>query len=376
MSEIGDLLELLHTSDRRWRTIRMIGRERRREGLLLEAFHRAFDQSRGTVETPLLGSVPESDVRVERWALSVARDRKVRAEFSVGDETLVAVMDGERWWHWSPSSGGQTNEADPGDGGTHGTGPGAALLETAVILPTLSFEITGLAEIAGRSVVAVTAVPEPSARDRFVPTGLHGIGSGADEYRFLVDAERGVLLRSEAHLGGAPFRVLEADEVAFDEELPPETFVLELPTGQGFSAPPEYRHMALDRLPGEVPFTVLVPEHPPVAADPSDPAEPPRAMIMPAAPRWNMPAHAHISYELGLGRMLSLRESAEPLPVREGQDFTAREDLLVGRDGVSDPPRPTVRMSRGGTHVELEAVGMSLEELIDLADTLVPLTAH
>ena len=75
-----------------------------------------------------------------------APERKVRAEFSIGDEQLLAILDGERWWHWSPSYGGQTNAADPGEGGSHGTGPGAALLETAAILPALAFEITVAAE--------------------------------------------------------------------------------------------------------------------------------------------------------------------------------------------------------------------------------------
>jgi hypothetical protein len=341
---------------------------------LLEAFQREIAHRRGTVAA--FGHAPttvEASGREERWALWVAPERRIRAEFSVGNEQLVAVLQGDRWWHWSPSAGGQTNAADPADGGSHGTGPGAALLETVAILPALTFEITGHTETVGRPAVAVTATPELSARDRFVPTALHGIGSGADEYLLMVDIDRGVLLRSEARMGGEPFRVLEVDGVGFDEELPPETFALELPAGQAFEAPPEYPELSLERLPGEVPFTVLVPEHPPVATEPSDPVEPPRAMIMPAAPRWNMPAHAHINYELGSGRMLSLRESAEPLPVREGQDLTPRGDLLVGRDGISSSPRPTVRMSRSGTHVELEAVGMSIEELVELAGTLVPL---
>lgn len=377
MSELGDLLELLHTSDRRWRTVRLVGREWRQEARLLEAFHREVARRRGAVAMFGHGTgAPKPIEREDRWALWVAPKGRVRAEFSVGEDEMVAVLRGNEWWHWSPSTGGQTNAADPTDGGSHGTGPGAALLETAAILPALSFEITGKTEAAGRSALAVRATPVPSERDLHRLSGLHGIGSGADEYRLLVDAERGILLRAQALLGGEAFRLLEMNEVGFDEELPPETFILELPPGQAFSSPPEYRDVPLDRLSGEVAFTVFVPEHPPVAADPMEPVEPPRtAMIMPAAPRWNVPPHVHLTYQLGPGRMLTLRESAEPMPVREDQELTPRGDLLVGDDRSSSPRRTNVRLRRNGTHVELEAMGMSLDELVELAATLVPLPA-
>jgi len=96
-------------------------------------------------------------------------------------------------------------------------------------------------------------------------------------------------------------------------------------------------------------------------------------MIMPAAPRWNMPAHVHVSYQLGRGRMLTLREAAEAMPVREGQVLEPRDDLLVGEARTVQPPRTNVRLQRQGTHVELEGMGMSLDELVALADTLVAL---
>ncbi len=338
MSELADLLELLHTSDRQWRTVRLAGREWRHEARLLEAFRRGIPRRRGAVAVFGHGSAtPEPTERDERWALWVAPDRRVRAEFSVGHEQLVAVLQDDRWWHWSPSTGGQTNAADSGERGSHGTGPGSAPLETASILPALSFEITGRVETAGRRAMAVTATPVPSARDLRVPSGLHGIGSGADEYRLLVDAERGVLLRSEARLRGEPFRVLEVEAIGFDEEMPPETFVLKLPRAQEFSLPPEYRDVPVERLPGEVPFTVLVPEHPPVAEDPAESVEPPRqATIMPPAPRWSIPLHVHLTYQLGPGRILTLRESAEPMPVRAAGVLTAGRH--AGRPGSDHEP--------------------------------------
>ena len=46
---------------------------------------------------------------------------------------------------------------------------------------------------------------------------FHLLGTGADEYRLIVDAEVGLILRCEAKYQGAPFRVLEVDQVAVDE---------------------------------------------------------------------------------------------------------------------------------------------------------------
>jgi hypothetical protein len=52
--------------------------------------------------------------------------------------------------------------------------PGAAMLETAAILPSLWFEITRRTEGAGRPAIAVRAAPIPSERDLHLPSGLHG----------------------------------------------------------------------------------------------------------------------------------------------------------------------------------------------------------
>lgn len=298
MSELGDLLELLLTSDRRWRTFRATGREWRHTQRLLTAFEREARKRTAVMTYGGRAEGRDPAEQDERWALWIAPQAMVRAEFAVGDETITAVLDGYRWWRWSPSDGARTNAANPQDQSSHGTGPGAALLETASILPGLSFEITGRVEFAGRSAVAVRATPLHSERDQYFPSGLHGIGS-ADEYELLVDAERGVVLRAEARLDGSPFKVVDVTEVAFDEDFPPDTFVLELPPGETFESPPDFRDVPLDRMESEVPFTVLVPEHPPIGSGPGEPLETPeRGMIMPAAPRWNMPAHAHISYHL------------------------------------------------------------------------------
>src|SRR5580704_15572710 len=56
---------------------------------------------------------------------------------------------------------------------------------------------------------------------------LHPMGLGADEYRFALDAQQGVLLRSEARRANRPFLVLEMTEVRFDEHFDADMFAPE-----------------------------------------------------------------------------------------------------------------------------------------------------
>jgi hypothetical protein len=75
--------------------------------------------------------------------------------------------------------------------------------------------------LVGRDVFRVRGVPR--ARLGHEPDhGLHELGVGADDYLFSVDAQRGVLLRSEARFREQPFAVIEITEVAFDADPPPE----------------------------------------------------------------------------------------------------------------------------------------------------------
>jgi hypothetical protein len=69
---------------------------------------------------------------------------------------------------------------------------------------------------------------------RFVCWPIHDLGTGADEFELPVDEKRGIILRSEGRLRGLPFRVIEMDEVVFDEDLGSECFTLLPPTGQDF----------------------------------------------------------------------------------------------------------------------------------------------
>jgi hypothetical protein len=47
------------------------------------------------------------------------------------------------------------------------------------------------------------------------------------EYLLALDNKWAVLLRSEARIGGAPFRIIEMTQVTFNGELASETFAVE-----------------------------------------------------------------------------------------------------------------------------------------------------
>jgi len=65
----------------------------------------------------------------------------------------------------------------------------------------------------------------------YPPSIFHGFYApdGTTDHLLLVDAEVGVILRAAARLEGREFYVAEVTEIAFDEELPEDTFRLELP---------------------------------------------------------------------------------------------------------------------------------------------------
>jgi hypothetical protein len=159
------------------------------------------------------------DDNEEVWRLWIEQPEHRRAEFGTGQETGTAVWAGNTWWSWTSGQEVTTNAGDTNY--QHGKGPSERLVEPSGLLGSLEIELLGREVILGRPVFSV----------RGSPTGLcqlflHGLGSGADEYILLVDAERGVILRSEARLENRPFTIIAMTEVAFDRPLPAETFLV------------------------------------------------------------------------------------------------------------------------------------------------------
>jgi outer membrane lipoprotein-sorting protein len=372
VSELGEVLELMHTSEQRWCSVRASGREWRHAALNLEAFMSMVERRRpGSVAVfgSSAGEVEEPEESDSTWRLWMEGRHRVRAEFAVGQgEMVTAVVDGSTWWSWSPSTGALTNEGS--ENAETGLGPGTALVHPAVILPAIDLEIRGRTTKLDRSVYEVLATPSEEDEEAENSGLLHGIGSGAEDYSLLVDGERGVLLRTEARLHGRPFLILDIDDVAFDQELPAETFTLAPPSGQEFEAVPRSRSLLLEELPAAVGFTVLVPER---SLDDADVD----VMIEPALLRHGVPEHANITYHTfnrdETPTSMTLRESGAPMPLPDKTEWREVEGIVVAEDPHTDPPTIRVRLEMQGTHVELSSRDLPVRQLLDMGRSLVPL---
>lgn len=207
---------------RPWRTLYLAGKSWRHNRLLLEAFEMAAKRDvRQTVT--LKGPYVQPEEETEPWSLWRVEPDRMRAEFKVGTETVTAVWRGETWWSSSPSRGYRTNGGRPNYG--HGIGPGERLLDPAQILPLVDLAMVEKTALLGRPAYRLVAHPHPPKWPRSgFPIELHMLGTGADEYELVADANGGLLLRTEARLGGLAFQVVEVEELALDLAIPGQTF--------------------------------------------------------------------------------------------------------------------------------------------------------
>jgi hypothetical protein len=242
VGELGDILELLQGAEPRWQTLQAIGRNWRHQPRANEVFERHFaaieaGRAPGSVVRLTAGYVPKGpqppvpDESEDQWRLWMEQGGRTRSESSVGDRSSIVVFDGPTWWSWSTDMGGMTNHG--ADNHQHGFGPAEGLLDTAALLSALRLESLGRGVVLGRDVVRLRGLPRISA-DRRPDHGLHALGVGADDYLLSVDAATGVVLSAAARLREQPFIVIEMTEVAFDIDMPPQTFTMELPPGETF----------------------------------------------------------------------------------------------------------------------------------------------
>ena len=237
--DLAVVLALLHGSDKRWRTLRAAGEEWVDDERSKEAFLRSVPpgsvvSSRGT---------PGPADRDPTWKLWVRQPGQSRVDFGMAHRQRVLVIaNGHRVCSSRPQGG--YGVSDRGD--YHSSlGPAAPLVRPFALPTVLDLETEGPAEFLGRPVLTVRGRPRPDSDIR-----TRGLTLGADELRFAVDAERGVLLWLESRYEGLPFRRLAMTDVAFDEDLDDQLFAF--------------------------PDDVTDDEHLPVAPEPRRPAPPGR----------------------------------------------------------------------------------------------------
>jgi hypothetical protein len=91
-------------------------------------------------------------------------------------------------------------------------------------LEEMDLRVEGPVTWAGREAVRLRGVPVEEWE--YPPEPLWW---GADEYEMVVDAERGVLLRTACRLDGEDFDALEVEEIFFDERFGEEVFTSRAP---------------------------------------------------------------------------------------------------------------------------------------------------
>jgi hypothetical protein len=234
----SDVYDLLRSSASRWHTVALEGTEWRHHDRLLEAAKRSTEK-----DTPLTSaryrssaSATRAEIRDQRdsttesWRLWVAPGHK-RAHYLVGGEVVDVVFEGATWWSVG-RNGALTNAGRENHG--HGSGWGAALIDTRAYVRFLEVREVERATFLGRDVKVVRATPlwDEAFKARIA---LHALVLGAgDDLVLTIDAERGVILRAESRLEGEPYRVLEVTAIGFDEELAEDTFTLRAPAGQAW----------------------------------------------------------------------------------------------------------------------------------------------
>lgn len=231
MRDLGDVLELLHTSPDRWNTLRLAGREWRHQARFNDAWERsvAAIQRNSRVSASRFSAaalIPEEpseppETSVERWRLWYANPGKFRTQFEVGTATVTAVWVGQQWWSWMPGAGVKTNAGDSSH--SHGLGPGAVLVEAPILRGSLKLQAVSRATFLSRSAYLVGAAPA-QLDVHLPPFVLHALGAGADRYEMVVDAEVGLVWRSQAEFEGEAFRILEVEEVGINEALDDRLF--------------------------------------------------------------------------------------------------------------------------------------------------------
>lgn len=313
MRRLGDVLELIHSSRRRFRTARVAGR---------------------TNDTA--------------WRMWWAGDAYFRFERERDGGSYINVRAGAHWWSVDAAGEAHTNEGDPELG--LGMEPEFGLLHTRSLLASALLEVLREDQVAGRPAVILRATPRPGA-DYW---RWWGFWEPTDPIEVPIDLERGVAL------GGFRFRV---KEIAFDEEFPGQVFSRPYPETVGRI------HRTLER-PQEVSFEdarrrVDFPLVLPTSLPPS--ARLVRCLVDSADP----PEWLGLSWAIDPGYRSALHMRQGPGVEREASRIRGHEIVRQGArilvEELGDEPHRSHRvlLERRGAWVEVHS-DLPLDTVIDI----------
>ena len=258
-----EVLDLMHTARRRYETVRATLRYRG-DGPTIKALRKQYQQSeagkRELEGVRGLQQVPESletfghdepdgvfEWRIKAWEAKWRRfssegaPHRIELDLSrsihFGDGVDVHAWDGR-----TTNPDGTLRILDHRTGGSHPeTEPFWLSLARDTYWSTylLDPDGPGIPSFASNLELRVTDTTVKADREAVRLVGVVGpewnwetdddrdpepLAWGADEYEFLVDTERGVLLRCASRLNGADFHTLEVAEIYFDEQFTEDVF--------------------------------------------------------------------------------------------------------------------------------------------------------
>ena len=247
-----------------------------------------------------------------------------------------------------------------------------ALLGPARVMGLFDIAITGRGERAGHAVICATW--RPRALTDHEQFALHQLGSGAQEHVIEIDADRGVLLRLEARFAGEPMAISEALDVTFDADLDPELFRFVAPAGEQPQAAHSLHRfhtgVALHEAAAMVPFTVYA------FADVALGWELTVSVHL-GSQRPPVPAAVHLNYRsndataavnIGLGPA----DTHDEWRLDDAEEISRGEQTLCIRRRTDTWPQAQLSTVLGNTTVTMNSDNLGADDLIALADRLVP----
>ena len=368
MSELAELLELMHGATGRVESMHAVLSERQRPELLKVAFQRfgervRFARGGGYFHAAAGGVAPGEQAEEHRWRIELwAENGRSRLERTGPDIESVLVIDGERWWSWMPPFGLRSHEDEPGVAHQQA---GLDLLDPSVYLTGYQLEPTGEATVAGRDALRlhVQLRPDSGVRHR-------DLNRGIEEAELLLDGERGLILRKAELLDGQEAAVTEVEAISYDLAIPAETFVFELPPGVSGKSLREPQATSVDDAAKLASFTFFK-----LASLPAGWRL--QAFYIPPVERPTLPEMVTLLYSRDdAGQALRLQEQTveHELPAIGGErrfERDGRSYIALGPERPQGQEPSELLVALEGTHIRISSSQLSLAQLLEHAEQLV-----
>jgi hypothetical protein len=379
MTDLADVRTLISQANESFRTLRATIQFSRDKERYSEAWDRNFERLSQEAGSSAISSssarrlvavgdddAPPSATEQATARLWIERPTRFREEYEDQWGVHLTISDGQALWRRAPRIGPFREKISEESSFIFTR----LLLDPAPLGAELALDVIGEVQHAGRRAHHVRGLP----RQRVSWHDLYGLAPGADEYVLLIDAERGTLLRAGALLDGKEFAFSNVEEIAFDEELPSERFVLELALGERVRTHEELAQkfpvgVTLDEAIRRASFTLWLPKW----------GHAWRVWAHYGRPNdvYTKPETVHLLYVHEQEGQLNITETARDESrgktweqvVRDGQEYRVWHD--GGRPGM-----PTiVRFHKERTSIELQSGDFDREELFEIADSLMPATS-